>query len=60
MSIFSDYKCGAVSYEELVSYCNHEEATDRAYEDAKRERIERAIHGYDEEEEEGDESDDEE
>lgn len=60
MSIFSEYKCGAVSHEELVSYCRQEEEKDRAYEDAKRERIERAIHGYDEEEEEGDESDDEE
>ena len=57
MSIFSDYKCGAVSYEELVSYCNHEEAMDRAYEDAKRERIERAIHGYDEEEQEEEDAD---
>jgi len=57
MSIFSDYKCGVVSYEELVSYCNHEEAMDRAYEDAKRERIERAIHGYDEEEEEDENAD---
>ncbi len=46
MSIFSEYKCGAVSYEELVSYCRQEEAKDRAYEDAKWERY------YEEEQEE--------
>ena len=57
MSIFSDYKCGAVSYEELVSYCKHEEAMDRAYEDAKRERIDRVIHRYDEEEQEEEDED---
>lgn len=54
MSIFSEYKCGAVSYEELVSYCRQEEEKDRAYEDAKHERLSQ------EDEEEGDESDDEE
>lgn len=50
MSIFAEYKHGQISYEELVSYCRQEEAKDRAYEDAKHERL-------DEEEQEDNEDD---
>ncbi len=28
MSAFSDYKCGAIDYDEFVSACNHEFAGD--------------------------------
>lgn len=52
MSIYAEYLHGQISREEFEMACKYEEATDRAYEDAKRERIERAIHGYDEEDEE--------
>ena len=35
MSIFAEYRHGLISREEFLADCRHEEAKDKAYEDAK-------------------------